>query len=189
VENREIEVKFLEVDKPKLIEKLGSLGASDLGEETITEQIFHDAKGDWYPQRKFCRIRKTGKGITFTYKHVEQRTATGTIEIEFSITEPAKMKDFLEALGLVMDREQEKRRHKFKLGVKLGEVIVDIDTWPKIPTYVELEGPSEQLIIEASEKLGFDWTKGIFGTSDTVIREVYKLDLRNIRHFTFDKVE
>ncbi len=182
MENREIEVKFLEVEKSALIQKLQNLDAKDLGEELISEQIFHDAAGEWYKQRKFARIRKTGKGIFFTYKHVEQRTATGTVEIEFSIAEPGKVKSFLEALGLVMDREQEKRRHKFKL----GEVIVDIDTWPKIPTYVELEGPSEEQIKEAAAKLGFDWTKGVFGTSDTVIREVYNLDLRNIPHFMFD---
>ncbi len=183
--NREIEVKFLEIDKSALIEKLSSLGAKDQGEELITEQIFHDAEGDWYAQRKFARIRKTGKGIFFTFKHVEERTATGTIEIEFPITEPEKMKEFLEALGLVMDRAQEKKRHKFKL----GDVIVDIDTWPKVPTYVELEGPSEEDIKTAAEKLGFDWSKGIFGTSDTVIREVYKIDLRKIQFFTFDKFE
>jgi adenylate cyclase, class 2 len=183
--NREIEVKFLEIDKSALIDKLNSLGAKDQREELITEQIFHDAKGEWYAERKFCRIRKTGKGIFFTYKHVEQRTATGTVEIEFEITEPEKMKGFLEALGLIMDRAQEKRRHKFLL----GEVIVDIDTWPKIPTYAELEGPSEDAIKDAAAKLGFDWSKGIFGTSDTVIREVYKLDLRKIHYFTFDKVE
>jgi adenylate cyclase class 2 len=145
MENREIEVKFLEIDKSALIDKLKSLNAEDLGEELITEQIFHDAKGEWYVQRKFGRIRTTGKGITFTFKHVEERTATGTVEIEFPITEPKKMKEFLEALGLVMDREQEKRRHKFML----EEVVVDIDTWPRVPTYMELEGPSEQAIKDA----------------------------------------
>ncbi len=185
MENREIEVKFLEIDKSALIDKLHSLGATDKGEELITEQIFHDAAGEWYTQRKFARIRKTSTGIYFTFKHVEERTATGTVEIEFTITEPEKMKSFLEAMGLVMDREQEKRRHKFVL----NDVIVDIDTWPTIPTYAELEGPSEESIREAATKLGFDWSKGVFGTSDTVIREVYKLDLRSIRHFTFDKMQ
>ncbi|MBX4186695.1 MAG: class IV adenylate cyclase [Candidatus Doudnabacteria bacterium] len=185
MENREIEVKFLEIDKPKLIEKLVSLGATDLGEELITEQIFHDTAGEWYKQDKFARIRKTSKGTVFTYKHTEQRTATGTLEIEFKLDEPKKMKDFLEALGLVMDREQEKKRHKFML----GEVVVDIDTWPSIPTYVELEGPSEESIKKTATELGFDWTKGVFGTAARVIMEMYKLDLRTIRYFTFDKVK
>src|SRR6185503_20078092 len=100
MENREIEVKFLEIDKSALIDKLKSLGATDLGEELITEQIFHDAEGVWYAQRKFARIRTTSKGIYFTFKHVEERTATGTVEIEFKIDAPDKMKAFLEALGL-----------------------------------------------------------------------------------------
>lgn len=185
MENREIEVKFLEIDKEKFIRDLQGLGADDLGEETLTEQIFHDSKGDWYAESRFARIRKTSKGTFFSYKHVQQRTATGTIEIEFEINEPEKMKAFLEALGLVMDREQEKLRHKFKL----GEVTVDIDTWPNIPTYVEFEGPSEEAIKAASSKFGFDWNRGVFGAAYAVILEVYKLDLRKIRYFTFDKVE
>ena len=183
--NREIEVKFLEIDKQKLIDSLNLFKAQDKGEEFISEQIFHDPEGKWYTERKFGRIRKTGKGIFFTYKHVLERTATGTVEIEFEIKEPEKMRAFLEALGLVMDRAQEKRRHKFKL----DNVVVDIDTWPKIPTYVELEGESEEAIKSLAAKLGFDWSKGVFGTSDTVIREVYNLDLQKIKYFTFEKVE
>ena len=185
MENREIEVKFLEINKPALLGKLNALGADDLGEELITEQIFHDAAGEWYTERKFARIRKTGKSIFFTYKHVEQRTATGTVEIEFPITNPGKMKDFLEALGLVMDRKQEKRRHKFML----GEIIIDIDTWPKIPTYAELEGPSEEAIKNAASKLGFDWSKGVFGTASQMIEEVYHIPVRSLRYFMFDRVE
>lgn len=185
MKNREIEVKFLEVDKPKFVDCLRKLHARDLGEELIKEQIFHDAGGEWYAQRKFARIRQTGKGTFFTYKHVEQRTATGTVEIEFEVREPEKMKAFLEALGLVMDREQEKRRHKFQL----GEVTVDIDTWPKIPTYVELEGPSEEMIKAAAEKLGFDYAKGVFGTASMVIEEIYKIPVNSLRYFTFDRAE
>ncbi len=185
MDNREIEVKFLEIDKDQFVSKLKSLDAEDVVDELITEQIFHDPDGQWLKQNKFARIRRTGKGIFFTFKHSEQRTATGVLEIEFKIEEPEKMKAFLEAIGLVMDREQEKRRHKFKL----GEVIVDIDTWPKVPTYVELEGPSEESIKDAASKLGFDYTKGVFGTASEVIEEVYKIPVNKLRYFTFAKAE
>jgi len=154
MENREIEVKFLEIDKQKLIESLLRLNAQDLGDEMIQEQIFYDKKGEWLNTHKFVRIRDTGKNIYVTYKHTEDRTAAGTIEIEFKITEPEKVKAFLEALDLEMYRSQEKKRHKFKL----GNVIVDIDRWPQIPAYVELEGPSEDSIKDAAEKLGFNWS-------------------------------
>lgn len=182
--NREIEVKFLEIDKPKLIEKLIGLGASDLGEEKITEQIFHDLKGEWVKQQKFARIRTTGKGVYFTYKHSESRTAEGTIELEFKIDNPETLKSFLEVMGLGMDREQEKIRHKFKL----DGVIIDIDTWPKVPTYVELEGPDVESIKNASVKLGLDYSKGVFGTASYVIEEVYHISVNKLRYFTFSRV-
>ena len=185
MENVEIEAKFLEIDKPKLVGQLLQLGAADLGEEKITEQIFHDPDGKWNAEGKFGRIRTTSKGITFTYKHVREQTATGTTEIEFKITEPDKVKAFLEAMGLVMDRAQEKVRHKFQL----GDVTVDIDTWPKIPTYVELEGPSEDAIKQSAEVLGFDWTKAVFGTAALVIERIYKLPISSYRYYTFDRVE
>lgn len=175
----------MEIDKPKLVEKLLSLGASDLGEELITQQMFHDPEGKWYSERKFVRIRRTGGKTLVAYKHVQTKDAVGTVEIEFEITEPEKMKVFLEALGLVMDRMDEKRRHKFKL----GQVIVDIDTWPGIPTYVELEGPNEQSIQDLAGRLGFDYGKGVFGTVETVLKEVYQVDLSKIRRFTFDKAQ
>src|SRR5258708_34233396 len=135
MENREIEVKFLEVNKLALIEKLKKLGAQDQGEELITEQIFHDAAGSWPKDSKFGRIRKTKKGYYFTYKHSQQRTATGVLEIEFKIEKPEKLKAFLEVLGLVMNRENEKYRHKFIL----DDVIIDIDTWPMIPRMSRLK--------------------------------------------------
>lgn len=185
MENREIEVKFLEIDKPKLIEQLKSLGAHDLGEELLTQQIFVDKAGNWHQERKFVRIRKTSKGVFVTYKHVQERTAEGTEEIEFTVNEPEKVNAFLQALGLAITREDEKRRHKFML----GEVVVDIDSWPKVPTYVELEGPSEAAIKEATSKLGFDWSKGVFGTATMVVEEVYKIPMSSYRYFTFDRVE
>jgi adenylate cyclase class 2 len=185
MENREIEVKFLEIDKPKLIEKLKSLGASDLGEELLTQKIFRDKAGKWKNEGKFARIRMTSKGIVFTYKHVENRTATGTIEIEFEITQPDKLEAFLIAMDLELVHESEKRRHKFRT----DNIIVDIDTWPKIPTFVELEGPTEESIKNLTSKLGFDWTKGKFGTYDLVIEEEYKIPVRSLRYFTFDRVE
>jgi len=185
MQNREIEVKFLEVDKPQLIKQLLDLGAVDKGEEKITEQIYKDKEGKWTDQEKFARFRQTKGKTVFTYKHVLERTATGTVEIEFNIDQPEKLKAFLEELDLALARENEKIRHKFML----GDVTIDIDTWPKVPTYVEIEGPSEQSIMDAAAKLGFDYAKAEFGTAQQVIEEKYGIPVRRLRYFTFDRVE
>jgi len=185
MKNREIEANFLEIDKEAVVKKLRELGANDLGEDTLKEAIFYDKEGKWqYEDLKFVRIRKTPSGIFVTFKHQEAPTAVGTKEIEFTAGDFDKVKDFLVEVGLVFYREQEKRRHKFKL----GEVIADIDTWPSIPTYIELEGPAEEAIKEAAILLGFDWSKALFCLAPEVI-ENYGIPVRKLKFFTFDRIE
>jgi len=184
--NREIEAKFLEIDGEALIEKLAELGAEDLGDDFLKEIIFYDGAGVWAKSAmKFVRIRETKRGIRLTYKHTEEQTATGTEEIEFGIENAQKAKDLLVAIGLVVAREQEKKRRTFKL----GEVLVDIDTWPTVPTYVEFDGPSEAAIREAAERCGFDWSKAIFGNARQVIEKYYHIPIGTLKYFTFAKIE
>ncbi len=198
--NREIEAKFLEIDKAALIQKLKELGAEDLGENILHEKIFYDAEGKWAGEGKtFVRIRERtpssglrppspvqGEGeARLTYKNLEAATAMGTEEIEFGIDDAEKAQAFLEKLELRRHRVQEKKRRTFKF----GEVTVDIDTWPRVPTYVELEGLSEAAIKEAGQKLGFDWSKAVFANSRMVLEQYYKIPVGKLRYFTFNKIQ
>lgn len=186
MENREIEAKFLDVDKEGLIAKLKSLGAEDLGEDFLREIIFYDKDLKWQKEKKrIMRLRKTSKGTFLTFKHDEDGSVAGMKELEITVSDMAKAKMILEEIGLVAYREQEKQRHKFKF----GEVIVDIDQWPKIPAYVEIEGPSEEAIKAAAEKLGFEWGKAVFGISGVVIEKYYGIPVYQLRKFKFEKVE
>ena len=176
----------MEIDKEALIKKLHELGAKDFGDDFITEIIFYDKEGKWqFDEVKSVRIRNTNKGTTLTFKHKEAHTVVGIKEIEFTVDNADKARDFLVEVGLVLYRVQEKRRHKFML----GEVIVDIDTWPSVPTYVELEGPSEEAIKDAASKLGFDWAEAEFGLAHDVIEGKYNIPVRKFKFFTFDRME
>ena len=58
-ENREIEVRFLEIDKAALIARLKELGAHDHGEELLEEIIFYDKDLKWRDvENKRVRLRK-----------------------------------------------------------------------------------------------------------------------------------
>src|SRR3989344_6765434 len=138
--NREIEVRFLNINPKAIIAKLIKLNAKDECEYKILETIFYDKNKTWIEKGKFVRIRKSKNKILVSYKHHQKHTATGTYEIEFEVNDFNKAKLFLENLGLVAFRIQEKKRHTFKL----ENVILDIDTWPTIPTYLEIEGESEE---------------------------------------------
>lgn len=186
VNNLEIEVKFLEIDKTELIEKLKALGAEDQGEENISEMIFYDQNLEWKKSgKKFVRIRQSSRGAFLTFKNQLKDSVDGVIEHETKIDDADAAKNILEALGLIMFRHQEKKRHKFIL----DSVIVDIDTWPQIPTYVELEGPSEKSLQDVAEKLGYNWDKAVTGTAKHVIEKHYNIPVKDLKYFTFKKVE
>lgn len=48
-----------------------------------------------------------------------------------------------------------------------------LDEWPWLPTYIEIEGPTEAAIKETAHKLGFDWADAKFGSVDTAYLDEY----------------
>lgn len=54
----EIEVRFLNIDKPRLIQKLIALGADDHGEKLLQEVIFSDQALVWQKEGKVVRVRQ-----------------------------------------------------------------------------------------------------------------------------------
>lgn len=178
----EIETRFLEIDKDEFIKKLISLGAVDKGEEKLEEIIFHAADGSWLGKRKFVRLRKSRSKIKLTYKENVEQTVDSAKEIEFEIPDLDKCSQFFEKIGLKEMRRLEKYRHTFEL----GDVTLDIDTWPKIPTYVEIEGPSVESLKNACGQLGFDWEKRFDGDAREVFRR-YGYDIDHITVITFNE--
>lgn len=179
----EIEVRFLEIDADKLIAKLRTLGAKDLGEELLEELIFRDSDDTWTKLGKRVRLRKSKGRVLLAYKETLALTADGTKEIEFEVGSFEDAAALLESIGLVGGRRQEKRRHSFKL----GNVAVEIDRWPKIPALVELEGSNEEELKEAAQKLGLSWENVEMRNALRVIEEVYKIPVSTYSIYTFDK--
>lgn len=188
--HQEIEVRFLEIDVPALTKRLKDLGAVDHGDDLFREIIFYDNAGTFRKERKMVRIRKTKKQILLAYKQHQQHTINGTVDYRFvssgelAVDNLEKTVAFLEQLGLEKFREQEKKRHSYAL----DRVQIDIDTWPFIPTYVELEGKTEKALRDIAKKLGLDWKKAVFENAGTVIQKYYHIDVFSLKQFTFNKM-
>lgn len=181
----EIECRFLEINKDTLIKKLIKLGAHDEGEIMLEETIIYDPEGKWRDENRFVRLRKVGDKTKLTYKEHREHTVDGTYEIEFGIDDYKKAELLFEKIGLKPFRHQQKRRHT----LTLNGVTFDFDTWPRIPTYVELEGESEQALKDAAKILDLDWKNAVFHNASWVIENVYKIPVRQLKWFTFDKFE
>jgi adenylate cyclase, class 2 len=185
MEAKEIEVRFLEIDKNDLVTKLKALGAKDLGEALLEEIIFYDPELKMLADRQFVRLRRSEGKTVLTYKHHRERTVDGAIEIEFEVSDIEKAEAFLEKLGFPAYRHQEKKRHT----LMLDDVAADIDTWPSIPAYVEFEGPSEEALKAFAAKAGFDWKNAVFDDARAIIEGRYHVPVGTMRWFTFDKCE
>ncbi len=183
--NQEIEVRFLEIDVASLAEKLAESGALDKGENLLEEIIYYDHDLNWRDSGRFVRLRKSKGKISLSYKHHHSEGMDGVEEIEFSVGDWGKAALFLEKIGLVPFRRQQKKRHSYVL----DGVSVDIDTWPRIPTYVELEGGSEAAIRRAAGRLGLNWEEAVFESARTIIEERYHIPVGAMSWFTFDKFE
>lgn len=182
--NKEIEVRFLNINKKDLVSKLNKLGAQDKGENILSEVIFYDPKLSWLKERRFIRLRTIGDKTTLTYKENKNQTVDSAHEIEFGVEDPVKVTELFEKVGLVAYRHQEKKRHSFLL----NDTVIDIDTWPKIPPYVEIEGKSENHLRQVSASLGFLWDSAVFDDARSVIEKKYDIPIGKMRWFTFGKM-
>jgi len=180
----EIETRFLGIDKNALILKLNELGSVDKGEVKLNDTIFYDKNSKWLEENIVVKLREKNSEAKLIYKVNKENKIDSAREIEFSVSSPTDAKEFLEAIGLVAYRAIEKFRHSFLL----DNVIIDIDTWPKIPVYVELEGDSVEDLKKVAAKLKLNWEDRFDGDPRMVFKK-YGFDFDNIRTITFDKFE
>ena len=104
-----------------------------------------------------------------SYKRLEDRTLHGTKEITFDISDFDAGCDFLIASGFDMKSYQETKREKWIY--KKSEIT--IDTWPWIPTFVEIESETEEEIKQVAKEIGFDWKDALHGSVENAYQHVY----------------
>jgi len=133
--------------------------------------------------KKWVRLRKTNKKTTLTVKHILEDNGTNLqqmMETEMVVPSMEVAKDFLKELGFSYKSYQEKRR----ISYVLNNHEIDIDTWPGLPTYMEIEGENEEDIKEILGLLGYSMKDTISCTVD----EIYKnmgIDILSIRELKF----
>lgn len=121
--------------------------------------------------KKWIRLRQTKDKTTLAVKHILKANDTSLqqmLETEIEVPSMKAGNDLLEALGFSYKSYQEKRRVTYIL----DDHEIDIDTWPGIPTYAEIEGKDEEDLSKIVEKLGYKMSDTISCTAD----EVYQMN-------------
>jgi len=171
----EIETKVLDINKAEIIKKIIALGAQKIQETRWVVDWYRlkgitEGKDPW-----FLRIRSNLSGkheVTWKAKSEITGIARKHKEINFFTENPQELSDLFEEIGLEKYAHQEKDRTSFKH----ADCTFDIDQYPGMPAFLEIEASSEEKIKEAIILLGLEnnktWAKG----ERILIQEVYHLD-------------
>ncbi len=183
----EYEIKFLEVDVPALEKKLLGIGAEKVGEFQYKRAIFDYPDWRLDKDHSWIRLRTDDTETTLTYKKRlgtkssdGQSSDEGMQEIEIVVSDYQKMFDFFTAIGFVVKREQENKRVRYQK----GKAVFDIDFWPQIPPYIEVEADSLEAAQAAARELGFDPEKGFIFSPKQVYRR-YGFEENDYSSMTF----
>lgn len=174
----EYEVRVLEINQNEIIKKLKKLGATKKGEFNQKRYVY-----DIKPAQngKWIRLRTDGKKTTLAYKDIVSATIDGTKEVEFEVSDINEAKEFMNKIGFNYRNMQENKRIQYVL----DGVEIDFDTWPMIPTYMEIEGENEEQVNGIVEKLGVDKSKVTALNCDDIYRNIYNIDIREIKELKF----
>ena len=176
--NTEYEIRVLEIDKDKLIKRLNELNAKFIGEFNQKRYVYNiilKTDGRW------LRLRTNGKKTTLTYKSVEKNSIDGTKELEIEVEDFEKTNSLLELVGVKNKGYQENNRIQYIL----DGVEIDIDSWPLIPTYAEIEGENEESVLNILKKIAIDDKKVTTLDVQSIYKEIYNIDITEINILKF----
>lgn len=212
----EYEAKVLDVDEAAMRARLEALGAvlilDDItyieGYDTIDdrhgiqtamtstfEQRFTpimeeirslSPEADMFSQGAYLRLRREGDRHELIFKHSTPSTQRVKSEVEVSeailSTEWADVAAWLGSMGLHRIVLQEKKRVSYAL----PPYRFDIDTWPGVPTYVEVESDSPESVLSGVEMIGADPSDAL-AISGAAVFDLY--GITNPRRLLFSEVD
>ena len=174
----EYEIRILEIDKDKIIKRLEELGATKKGEYNQKRYVYDLKPAE---ENKWIRLRTDGNSTTLTYKNIESDTIDGTKEVEIEVDSFKEANEFLNKIGFNAKGYQENNRIKYIL----DGVEIDIDSWPMIPTYLEIEGKSKEPVNKMLEKLDIDKAKITALNCMDIYNKFYGIDISKIKELKF----
>lgn len=165
----EYEATFENVDKEDARARLAAAGATRVRPEFLQRrEVFnlpsgHEIPGAW------LRVRDEGDKVTMSLKVVNGDRIEDQKEICVTVDDFDAASQLLSMVGAQRKAYQETRRELWRL----DGVDVTIDEWPFLEPFVEIEGASEEAVKAAAAKLGFDYTRALFCSVDTLYARKY----------------
>ena len=186
----EIEVKFLAIDPVEIQKKLRGIGAKKVFDKIYRRRVFDYPDLRLNNQGAWIRIRDEGDKVTFSFKQrLGIKSDDGSSndssmeEVEIIVNDFEKTAKLLEKIGLKQKFYEENRRIRYVL----KDIEFDIDFWPGLEPYLEIETNSWKKIDQAINQLKLNpQDKKIFSTYQ--IYQQKGIDENDFSQITFEKM-
>jgi len=185
----EIEAKFINQNHDRIRAKLEALGAKCVMAERIMIRENYDFpdKRLAIKQSGWVRIRDEGDKITLSYKQSDDASILGTQEVNLVINSFEEAQLFLKAIGITrLKAHQETKRESWLI----NGTSVELDTWPWLQPFVEIEANSEENLLKTADLLGFNMTDALYGSVIPAYQAEYDItadEMANWPKYSFDE--
>ncbi len=173
----EFEVKALEIDRADLAARIENAGGTHVTDRHMRRYVY-----DTVPAvaGKWVRLRDTGTEVSLCVKEIRSSQVDGTRETEVGVSDFDLAHAALTASGLAARAYQENRRSSWLLdGVRL-----ELDHWPLIPPYLEIEADTEAEVWAMADRLGLD-RSSLTAENTTAVYTRYGIDLESVADLRF----
>jgi adenylate cyclase class 2 len=173
--NQEFETQVLDVDVEAISKKLRDAGAREEDEVLQKRWVYYIDEKSW------IRLREVSGVAAITYKNKAGKGISETEELETIVENFEKTAEILARLDFYDNKYyQENRRKKFVI----DNTEYTLDSWPKIPTILEIEAKSEEEVHKGLELLGLTG-KDVGHSGLMAIYEHYGIDIHSFPELKF----
>lgn len=178
--NIEYEATFTNVNQADIKKRLEKVGAKLIKKRFLQKRVaFHlpksnEVDGGW------IRVRDESDKVTMSLKIVDGNKIHNQKEICIEVDNFDNAINLLESIGCKQKAFQENYRELWML----HNTEITIDEWPFLEPYVEIEGKSEKEVRSIAKKLGFDYSKAVFGSVDVIYAKKYGISQDIINNHT-----
>ncbi|MFJ4923597.1 CYTH domain-containing protein [Streptomyces sp. NPDC088725] len=173
----EYEAKHLNIDPAAMAARIADAGGKHVAERLMRRYVYDTvppAAGRW------IRLRDTGSEVTLCVKEITSDTIDGTCETETTVGDFETAHALLSRMGISPRSYQENRRDSWLLdGVRL-----ELDSWPLIPSYLEIEGDDAEQVWATAKRLFIPWDE-LTSENTTKVFTRYGIDLDSITDLRF----
>ncbi|BAJ32139.1 MULTISPECIES: class IV adenylate cyclase [Kitasatospora] len=172
----EFEAKILDIEPERIRALLAGAGAEHVAERFQRRYVYDipGRPGAW------VRLRDTGSEVTLCVKEIRSEAIDGVSETETAVGDFDVTDALLGKLGYRPKAYQENRRSSWRL----GGAAVEIDEWPLIPPYLEVEGESAAHVYATVAALGLPLSD-LTSENTRRVYHRYGIDIERIARLTF----